>query len=97
MWRGTDRQNVKERENMYNDLKDLKRRMGVVFEKDLPNRNRKQKMAHLFQCIFVGWKWKISISTLSVFIHRDLFSSSVTQFSVVVFLLALYFVGLSWE
>lgn len=42
------------RENIYNDLKDLKRRMGVALEKDLRDRNRKrEKMAPLFHCIFV--------------------------------------------
>ena len=96
MWRETDRQNEKERENMYNDLKDLKRRIGLVFEKDLRNRNRKEKVAPLFQCIFVRVGNGKNLcpkngSTLSAYIHRNPSSSLLTQFSVAVFFLVLYF------
>lgn len=37
------RQGARERENIYNDLKDLKRRKGIAFEKDLRDRNWKRK------------------------------------------------------
>lgn len=39
-----DRQGEGGRENINNDLKDLKRRMGILFEKDLPDRNRKRAL-----------------------------------------------------
>ena len=96
--RETDRQKERERENIYNDLKDLKRRMGLAFERDLRDRNRKGKTVPLFQCIFVrvengNYLYPQSDSILSAYIHKNQTSSSITQFSVAMFFLVLYFLG----
>lgn len=66
-----------ERENIYNDLKDLKRRIGIGLEKDLRDRNRTgKKMDPPFQCIFVeaeNGKYLYPSNDLSAYSHRQYF------------------------
>ena len=80
------RQREGERENIYNDLKDLKRRIEIAFEKDLPDRNRKGKNGPSISLHFCqSWKWKISISIKWLNLSAYIWKKSCTSFTITEF------------
>lgn len=108
--REREKQTERERENIYNDLKDLKRRIGIAFEKDLRNRNRKkeEKKWPIFFFFFLlhfcpSRKWEISISLkwpdLSAYIHKNCtsFHNHPVLSCSVLSSSTLYFIGLCQE
>lgn len=90
--RRTEKRESSERENIYNDLKDPKRRIGIAFERIYETEIEKKKNGPSISLHFwQSWKWKISISlkwpNLSAYIHKNCTFSTITQFSVAVFCL----------